>query len=65
MILELDKKLRIERCVEKAQMIAEVAEQIGWARLWDAARDLGWKAGKGLQMLIRAMSHHRRGNHPC
>ena len=38
-IYELDKKLRMERCIEKAQMIAEVVEQIGWARLWDAALD--------------------------
>ena len=35
-IYELDKRLRIERCMEKAQI---VTEQIGWARLWDAALD--------------------------
>ena len=39
----------------------EVAERVGWTRLWDAALDLGWKTVKGLQIVSRAMSHHGRG----
>ena len=45
-------------------MIAEVARQVGWARLWDATLDIGGKAVRGLQMLSRVMSHHGRGSQP-
>ena len=31
-------------------MIAKVAECPGWAKLWDHAFDLEWKAVVGLQM---------------
>ena len=55
----------LEKCVEKAPMIAKVAESLGWAKLWDHALDLGWKAVLGLKMVGRAMSHHRRGGHLC
>ena len=65
MLYELDKKKRSTKCLEKAPLIVEVAERVGWSRLWDAALDLGWKTVKGLQMVSRAMSHHGRGNHPC
>lgn len=41
---------------------SEVVSRIGWARLWDAALDLGAKAVKGLQFLSRIMSHHGRGS---
>ena len=47
----------VDKCREKALMIAEVAGRVGCARLWDAALDLGWKAVKGLQLLSRVMSH--------
>lgn len=64
-VSDLDKRKRVERCVMKAPLIAEVAENAGWACLWDAALDHGWKAVRGLQMVSRAMSHHSRGSHPC
>ena len=64
-LVDRDKKIRMKRCVEKAPMIAMIAESPGWARLWDNALDLGWKAVLGLKMLSRAMSHHGRGEHPC
>ena len=64
-ILQLDKKKRADRCLEKASMVAEVSRQIGWAQLWDDALDYGWKTVKGLQLLSRALSHHGKGNHPC
>lgn len=40
-------------------MIAKVAEQTGWAQLWDVALKFGMEGG-----LSRAMSHHGRENHP-
>lgn len=64
-IMEVDRKRLLERCEEKASMIARVAECPGWAKLLDHALDLGWKAVVGLQMVSRAMSHHRTGDHPC
>ena len=64
-IMDVDRRRMLERCEEKAPMIAKVAECPGWARLWDHALDLGWKAVAGLQMVSRAMSHHGRGDHPC
>ena len=64
-IMEVDKTKILERCGEKAPMIAKMAVCPGWAKLWDHALDLGWKAVLGLQMVSRAMSHHGRGDHPC
>ena len=64
-IMDVDRRRMLERCEEKAPMIAKVAECPGWARLRDHALDLGWKAVVGLQMVSRAMSHHGRGDHPC
>ena len=46
-ILELDKK-PADRCLEKVPMVGEVLRRIGWAQVWDAALDLGWKTLKGL-----------------
>ena len=63
-ILELDKK-PADRCLEKVPMVGEVSRRIGWAQVWDATLDLGWKTVKGLQQLSRALSHHTRGGHPC
>ena len=64
-IIGMDKRLVLEKCAEKAPVIAKVAKNPGWARLWDHTLDLGGKAVLGLQMLSRAMSHHGRGKHPC
>ena len=60
-----DRIRQLERCKKKAPLIADVAENTGWSKLWDMASDLGWKAVTGLQMLSRAMGHHSQGNHPC
>ncbi len=64
-IFKQDRLKVVDRCREKAPVIAEVAERIGWARLWDAVLDFGGKAVRGLQNLSRAMSHHGRGSYPC
>ena len=64
-IMEANRKIRMERCGEKAPLIAKVAKSPGWAKLWDNALDRGWKAVLGLKMLSRVMSHHGRGEHPC
>ena len=54
MLLKVDREKRLERCGERAPLIAKVAEVYGWSKLWEAALDLA-----------DAMSHHGRGNHPC
>ena len=64
-IFQQDRQKLIDRCLEKAPVIAVVAGQVGWARLWDAALDFGGKTVRGMQMLTRVMSHHRRGSRPC
>ena len=64
-ILKRDRRMVLLKCQEKAPVIAEVAERVGWARLWDNVLGYGGKAVRGLQHLSRAMSHHGRGSHPC
>ena len=64
-IFGMDRRVLLEKCAEKAPLIAKVAEHLGWAKLWDQTLDLGGKAVLGLQMISRAMSHHGRGEHPC
>ena len=64
-IVDVDKRMLLEKCAQKAPMIAKVAEHPGWAELWDHSLNLGWKAVLGLQMLSRAMSHHERGKQLC
>ena len=44
--------------MEKGPLIAKVAENVDWARLWDAELDLGWKALRGIEMTSGAMRHH-------
>ena len=67
LIGQLDKEKRYERCAEKAPLILEVAERVGWLKLWDTALDLGQRHTRGLQVLSRLMSHHAygRGLKPC
>ena len=50
-IYQQDGQKLVDRCWEKASVIAEVARRVGWARLWDATLDIGGKAVRGLQML--------------
>ena len=66
MIYQQDKQTLVDRCGEKASEIAsEVAGWVGWARLWDVVLVSGGKAVRGMQMLSRVMSHHKRGDQPC
>ena len=48
--------MSIQKCKNKAPLIAEVAEKSRWPRIWDTA---------GLQALTKLMSHHGRGRRPC
>ena len=41
-IIVLDKKKRVDICLERAPMVAEVSRQISWAQLWDVALDYVW-----------------------
>ena len=50
---------------KEAPLIVEVAGSVGWASLWDAALDHGWKTVRGVQMINRAMSHHCHGSQPA
>ena len=61
-IYQEDRQTLVDRCCVKAPVIAKVAKQVGWARLWDATLDIRGKAVRGLQMLSRVMSHHGRGS---
>ena len=65
MIYQQDRRIIVDRCGEKAPVIAEVAGRVGWARFWNAALDSGGKTVRGLQMLSRVMSHHGKGGRPC
>ena len=48
-----DRMRQLERCREKAPLIVDVAENIGWSISYGTciASDIGWKAVTGLQML--------------
>ena len=48
MIYQQDKRMLVDRCGEKAPVIAEVVGRVGWARLWDAPLDSGGKAVRPL-----------------
>lgn len=64
-IHDRDLQQNAAKCSGKAPIIAEVANRVGWSKLWDVAMDLGVKSIRGLQCLSRAMCHHGRGDHPC
>ena len=60
-----DRQQSFSRCDEKSPLIAQVAGEVGWGRLWDACLSLGEKYTTGLKKLSRLMSRHGRGRHPC
>ena len=64
-IIKVDKEQRLVKCSEKDPLIVDVAERVGWSRLWDLTSELGLKAVSGLQMLSRALGHHGEGQWPC
>ena len=55
-VTKIDKGKLVERCEGKAGLITEVEKDIGWARLWDSALDVGADGVRGLQVLSRLMS---------
>ena len=64
-IQKIDRDRVLARCEEKYPMVAEVANDVGWAKLWDACLSLGTATITGLQKLSMAMALHGRGSHPC
>ena len=60
-IRKKDRQQSFSRCDEKSPLIAQVAGEVGWDRLWDACLRLGEKYTTGLKKLSRLMSHHGRG----
>ena len=49
-----DKKIQFS-CVQKSPLIAEVAKDIGWSKLWDTCLSFGEKYTAGLQKLSQVM----------
>ena len=60
-----DKQLQFSQCVQKSPLIAEVAKDISWSKLWDTCLSFGEKYTAELQKLSRVTSHHGRGWYPC
>ena len=56
-----DRSSSCSQCVEKSFLIAEVAKDMGWSKLWDT---FGEKYTTGLQKLSQVISHHGRGQYP-
>lgn len=56
-----DRHQLLGRCEVKSPLIAQVAVEVGWSRLWDACLSLGSWVAK----LSRLMGDHGRGQHPC
>ena len=64
-LVQKDRMMSVEKCKEKACMIAAVAERSRWPRIWDGALECGGRYTKCVQALTRLMSHHGRGKKPC
>ena len=65
-VRQADRVRQLEKCTERAPLIAEVVCRGGsWMRLWDAALHLGTRHTDGLQALSRMLAHHGRGSKPC
>ena len=62
-VRHLDRKKRMMKCAEKAPLIAKLANECGWLKLWDGAMERGWKHTRGLQALSRVLGHHRMGTY--
>ena len=43
------KERMLERCQAKAPLVAEVAQRVSWAKVWDASMDLGINCMRGMQ----------------
>ena len=55
----------VERCEAKAPLVAEVAQWVSWAKVWDASIDFGIGCSRGMQALVRVMCHHGQGSQLC
>ena len=42
----------MERCKAKAPLVAEVAQRVSWAKVWDASMDFGFGCSRGMQVLV-------------
>ena len=63
---EADRVRNLERCAERAPLMAEVVNRGGnWSRLWAATLHLGTRHTAGLQALSRMLARHGRGVKPC
>ena len=62
---QTDPKQLLSRCSEKAPIVAQVQELVGWLHLWDTTMERGAQHVRGLQMLSRQMAHHGKGRRLC
>ena len=46
-----DRQMQFSQCVKKSPLIAKVAKNIGWSKLWDTGLSCGEKYTTGLQKL--------------
>ena len=44
--------------VDKAPLVAKIAQEVGWEVVWDAALSRGGRSIKRLQLLVMALCHH-------
>lgn len=65
LVKDADYTRHLERCLEKAPLIARVEKDVGWRRTWDELLDLKSRHLQGLKSLSRLMSHHGKGSKPC
>ena len=51
--MQKDRNMSIQKCKDKAPLIAEVAEKSRWPRRWDGVLEHGGRYTAGLQALTR------------
>jgi len=44
--------------VDKAPLVAKIAQEVGWEVVWDAALSRGGCAIRRLQLFVKALHHH-------
>ena len=52
---KIDKEIMLRRCTKKAPSVANIERDVGCAKLWNAALDLGAKHTRGLQAISRVL----------
>ena len=65
-ICQVGKRKQLHSCYLKANLVAEVKKDVGWAKFGIlAVLYFGWKGVTGLKVISTVMGHHGTGTHPC